>query len=749
MSSVQEVIGRPVTRRDARAKALGQARYADDLVVPGMLYVKVLRSPHPHARIRSIDTSRARARPGVVAVLTSKDIPGANSIGPIIKDEPVLCDDVVRFVGDAVALVAAETEYCAEDGLDEIAVTYEPIPAVLDPLKALEPGAPRVHPNGNIAAHFKVRRGDVEAAFREAHLIVERRFFTQRIEHAYMEPEAALAVPEAGGGMAVWSSTQYPHRDQEEVARVLGLPRSKVRVHQMTTGGGFGGKLVPYAQCYSALVAWKTGRPAKVRFTREESILSSSKRHPYVIDLKLGAGRDGKLLAIEATMVGDTGAYLLEGRAILTKSVTHVGGPYYIPNIKADGYAVYTNTVPCGAMRGYGVPQIAFALESIIDELAARLGLDPIELRMRNALTTTLPTTTGQVLGASVPFKEMLSRAKLTVESLRPLLAEAPRGKRRGVGVGCSTRSIGSIRRPSRSTAVVTLYPDGSATVACGHVELGQGSDTMMAQVAAQELGLDPGRVEVVTQDTGIAPDCESTSASRVTYLSGNAIRLAAEKARLRVLELAARDLGCAPEDLKLMNGTVLHRERGLSLEELFSRHTLHSITTVGEYIPETSPLDPETGQGSPAGTYSFSVHVALVEVDEGTGQVKVLRYVAQADVGRMINPSTVEGQVHGGVVMGLGYALAEEVKVDGGVTNPSFATYLIPTIFDIPEELLTDVIEDPEPTGPFGAKGFAEGSLDPVAAAVANAVSSAVGARISRIPMTSEHIHELLAQRR
>jgi CO/xanthine dehydrogenase Mo-binding subunit len=710
-----------------------------------MVHVKVLRSPHAHARIRSIHTSRASSCPGVIAVLTAKDIPGTNSIGPIVKDQPVLCGDVVRYVGDAVALAAAESERAAEQALEQIIVDYEPLAAVLDPLKALEPGAPQVQAKCNIGSHSKTRRGDTEQALREAAVVVERRYFTQRAEHAYMETETALVAPDPTGGFTVWASTQYPHRDREEVSRILGIGQSRVRVHQMTTGGGFGGKLTPHAQCYAALIAWKTGRPAKLRYRRDESLIASYKRHPYVIDLKLGADKEGKLLAVEATFIGDTGAYLLEGRSVMTKSVSHVAGPYYIPNIKADGYAVFTHTVPCGAFRGYGVPQAAFALESLMDELADRLKLDPIELRIRNALNTTVPTATGQILPASVPFKEMLEKAKLSVQSFQPLVAQATKGRRRGVGVGCSTRSIGSIRSPSRSTAIVTLHADGSATVTCGHVDLGQGSDTMMAQVAAEELGLELDRVHVVTTDTAVSPDCESTSASRVTYVSGNAIRLAAAKAKARVLELASRDLGCRPEELKLMTGVIAYREQGMTMKELFGRHTFHEMTSVAEFIPETSSLDPETGQGSPAGTYSFSVHVALVEVDEGTGQAKVLRYAALCDVGRTINPLAVRGQVHGGVVMGIGYALSEEVKLNGGVINPSFATYLIPTSFDVPKEILVDIIEDPEPTGPFQAKGFAEGTLDPVGAAIANAVSNAIGVRVTRLPMTGERIYGLL----
>ena len=526
---------------------------------------------------------------------------------------------------------------------------------------------------------------------------------------------------------------------------MLGLPQSRVRVQQMTTGGGFGGKLTPHAQCYAALIAWKTGRPAKVRYHRDESLIASHKRHPYVMNLKLGSDKDGRLLALDATYVADTGAYMLEGKSVLTKAITHVGGPYYIPNIKADGYAVYTNTVPCGAMRGYGVPQAAFALESLMDEVASRLGLDPVELRLRNALDTTLPTTTGQVLPASVPFKEMLRRAQLAAQSLQPLLRLAPKGRRRGLGVGCSTRSIGSIRTPSRSTAVVSLHRDGSATVACGSVDLGQGSDIMMAQVAAESLGVPVDRVQVITNDTALTPDCESTSASRVTYVSGNAVRLAAAKVRTRVMGLAAKDFGCSPEELKLIDGVVLYREQGISLAQLFSRHIFHIITEVADFIPETSPFDSETGQGSPAGTYSFSVHLALVEVDEGSGQTRVLKYVTFSDVGRAINPLVIEGQVHGGVVMGIGYALTEEIKVADGVSNASFATYLIPTSFDVPGEIEVEVIEDPEPTGPFGAKGFAEGSTDPVAAAIANAVSDAIGIRVERLPMTGERIYDLL----
>lgn len=745
MSGAEKIIGQPIVRQDARGKVAGEARYADDLALPGMVYGKVLRSPHPHARIRSIDASRALKLPGVVGVFTAKDIPGANSLGAIIKDQPILCGDVVRYSGDAVAVVAAESERAAEEALAEIVVDYEALPAVMDPLKAMEKEAPSVHPKGNIATHFKVRRGDVEKGLRGSAAVVEGRFFTQRLEHAYMEPEIAIAARDPQGGMTTWASTQYPHRDREEVSRMLGISQSRVRAIQMTTGGGFGGKLTPHAQCYAALVAWKTGRPAKVRYRRDESMIASHKRHPYVIDMRLGADKEGRLLALEATMVGDTGAYLFEGRAVMTKSITHVAGPYYVPHIKADGYAVFTHSVPSGAYRGYGVPQASFALESLIDELAARLGLDPIEIRMRNGLDTTLPTATGQVLRASVPFKEMLRRAGAARDSFKPLLAQVPKGKRRAIGVGCSTRSIGSIRKSSRSTVVVTLNPDASATVACGHVDLGQGSDIMMAQVAAEVLGLGVDRIRVITTDTAVAPDSESTSASRVTYLSGSAIRLAAEKVRRQVLEVGSREFGCAPEELKFVDGVVAYRERGMPLAELLGKYSYHTVAAVADFMPETVPLDPETGQGAAAGTYSFSAHVALIDVDEGTGQVQVVRYFAACDVGRAINPINIEGQVRGGVMMGIGHALTEEVRVEGGVINPSFSTYLIPTPFDAPQEIKVEIVEDPEPTGPFGAKGFAEGTLDPVGATLANAVSRAIGVRITRLPMTGERLHALL----
>jgi CO/xanthine dehydrogenase Mo-binding subunit len=748
VSTDYRVIGKPIPRTDARRKVLGKAQYGDDFSLPRMIFGKVLRSAHPHARIRSVDVARARSHPGVVAVVTAQDIPGENSIGPIIKDQPVLCSDFVRYSGDAIALVAGETEQAAEEALTLIKVEYESLSPVFDPLQAMEPDAPVVHAGGNIGTHMKVRRGDVETAFGEAAAVVDRRFITPRVEHGYIEPEVAVVAPDMEGGFTVWSSTQYAHLDREEVSRVLGLSQSQVRVHQMVTGGGFGGKLNPHAQCYAALLAWKTGRPVKVRYFRDESLIASYKCHPYVIDMKIGASREGKLLALEANLVGNTGAYLCQGRAVITKSVTHVSGVYYIPNIKADAYAVFTNAVPCGAMRGYGVPQATFALESMLDELAGRLGIDPVELRLRNALDTTLPNATGQVLTASVPIKQMLGEARVEVDALRPLVGQAPKGKVRGVGVGCSSRGIGSIRKASRSTAVVSLHPDGSATVACGHVDLGQGSDTMMAQVAAEELGVEVDRIRVVTNDTAISPDCESTSASRVTYLSGNAVKRAAAKVRQRVFELVSHDLGCAPEELKLLNGVIAYREQGIRLAEIFAKHTMHVITDVAEYLPETIPPDPETGQGAPAGTFNFNVHVGLVEVDEGTGRIQVLKYLALSDVGRALNPMAVNGQIYGGVMMGLGSALMEDVIVDNGVANSSFATYLMPTTCDLPREFRIGVIEEPEPSGPFGAKGFAEGSLDPVGATIANAVSSAIGMPVRQLPLTSERVHELLSQR-
>jgi len=743
-----ETVGRNVPRIDAVGKVTGESTYASDLKFNNMIYGKVLRSPFPRARIKRIDMAKAANTPGVV-ILTAKDIPGRNSVGVMIKDQPILAEGDVSFAGEAVALVGANSEEAAEEVLELIQVDYEPLEAIFDPVKANVEDAPQIHEGGNVAAHLKIRKGDVEEGFKKSDIIVEGTYKTQRVEHAYLEPEAALAKVEADGRVTVWTCTQHTHYDRREVARTLGISHNRVRIIQMVTGGGFGGKLgYCLCQCYAALLAFKTGRPAKVVYTRDESILSTTKRHPYIVQSKIGATKEGKLLAAEIKIISDTGAYMVVGGGVLARSVIQASGPYDIPNVKVDGYVVYTNNPISGAFRGYGGPQVGLAHEIQMDRLAKALSMDPVDLRLKNALDVGSTTATGQVLEHSVGVKKILLEAREVIESMRREPRPEVPSRRKGVGVGLGWHGIGSTRGGSQSTAFVNLLPDGSATVVCGSVDIGQGSDTIMAQIAAEELGVSIEKIRVMTTDTDITPDCESTSASRVTYISGKAVQLAAQQAKKILFQKLAEHLDTEPQELYLKDGTVYVRERpdrSIDLADALRMHSMHGVSAVGCFLPDTVPLDPETGQGRPCATYAYAGGVAQVDVDTETGEVEVVKLVSLADVGAAINPLSVEGQIEGGGSMGVGYALMEEIRTEAGVTqNPDFTDYNIPTALDI-TNLEARIIEEREPTGPYGAKGFSEVALTPIAGAVVNAIRNATGAPIDEIPATPEHVLNVL----
>ena len=737
------VIGGNVVRVDAPGKVTGKATYANDLHFSNMIFGKILRSNTPRARLKRIDTSKVINLPGII-ILTAKDIPGRNAAGPIIADQPILADKEINYVGEAVVLVGADSEESAEEALDMIKIEYEPLEAVLDPIEAMEEGAPEIHEGGNVASHVKIRKGDVESGFRESDIIIEGVYRTQRVEHAYLEPEAAVAKVEADGRITVWTCTQHTHYDRRTIAGMLGISQNRVRIVQTVTGGGFGGKIWNLCQCYAALLAFKTGRPAKVIYARDESILTTTKRHPYIIEYKTGATKEGKVVAAEVKIISDTGAYMVVGKGVLARSVIQASGPYSIPNVKVDGFVVYTNNPICGAMRGYGGPQVQVAHESQMDELAKRLKMDPIELRSINALEVGCTTATGQLLEHSVGIKKVLSQAKQVVEAIKKQSHRDVPFKKRGIGVGLGWHGIGSTRGGSQSTAFVNLLPDGSASVICGSVDVGQGSDTIMAQIAAEALGVSMEKIRVITTDTDVTPDCESSSASRVTYISGKAVQLAAKKAKEVLFKKVSEHLDANPEELCLRDGIIYaeqHPERRITVANALRMYSMQGVSAVGSFVPETIPLDTETGQGSPCATYAFAGSVAEVEVDARTGLVEVLKLVSIVDVGKAINPLSVEGQIEGGASMGIGYALMEEIKTQEGVTkNTSFSDYVIPTAMDI-RDMESIIIEESEPTGPHGAKGFSEVAVTPIAGAILNGIRNAIGIRIAEIPATPEKV--------
>lgn len=733
-------VGQNCRRIDGLAKVTGKARFAADIKLEGALCCRVLRSNVPHALLQKIDYSGALQVPGVTAVYTAADIPGENSIGIIIKDEPVLVKDRIRRAGDALALVVGESEAAVEEALGKIQVDYQPLPGIFSPLSAMAEGTPAIHGSSNIQSKTRIVTGDVKAALAAASAVVTRRYTTQMVEHAYLEPEAGAAVME-DGTITMWVSTQNPHYDRREVARVLGIGQHRVRVVQSHTGGGFGGKLDISVQCLLALAALKTGRPVRMVYRREESFQSSPKRHPYIIDYTSACDSDGRLLAVKVKIVGDTGSYASYGPATLKRAAVHATGPYRVPSALIESYCVYTNNPTAGAMRGFGVPQMAFAHENQMDLLAEALGLDPFTIRLRNCLRPGDTTVTGQCLTQSVGIGETIERARERARELG-MLEKLPQNH--GVGVGCMWYGIGNTGAPNPSGAFLDLMDDGAVLVLTGCADIGQGSNTVLAQMAAEELGVDINDVKVVSGDTGVSPDAGATSASRQTYISGNAVCMAARQVKETLLREAAGIMGADTGSLSLKNGLIWQsgEKTALTVKEVISGCRRKGILTLGSgwFNPPATGLD-GSGQGMPYATYSYAAQVAEVRVDRETGKVAVTRLVAAHDVGRAVNPRSVEGQIEGGCLMGMGYALMEEVKLSGGlIDNPRYAEYLVPMSLDIPE-IYPIIVEEPEITGPFGAKGVGEPALIPTAAAIANAVGSVLGSRLLDLPITPERV--------
>ncbi len=759
-------VGRPVPRPDAVEKVTGRALYADDLQFPDMLYGATLRSPYPYARIKRIDTSKAKALPGVHAVLTHEDVPGRKVHGVIYKDWPVLCWDVVRYVGDAVAIVAAETPELAQQALDLIEVEYEPLEPITTPLQGLQPDAPVLHPEhptGNLLKHIHVERGDVEQGLAEADVIVERVYHTPRTEHAFLEPECTVAVPAGYDAdhpkLTVYVGSQIPYADREQIAAALGLPEDAVRVRATAIGGGFGGKEDIAGQIHAALLAQATGRPVKILYSRQESLRFHPKRHPTQIRIKIGAKRDGTLTAVQATLYGDTGAYASLGDKVMTRATTHATGPYIVPHARIDCYAVYTNNPPAGAFRGFGVTQSAFAVESTMDILAEALGMDPVALRRKNALRVGATTATGQVLRESVGLLACLDAVERRVWDLyredreagwqHPDDRESPWAPRvhpdrphkvRAWGVAAAFKNTGlGGGAPDKATAAVAAFPDGTVEVRIASAEIGQGLVGVLAQIAAEELGLPLHRVRVYLSDTDVTPDGGPTTASRQTFVSGNACRYAARQLREVLTLVAAERLDVAPAEVRFEEGTVWANGHRVDFAQVvrWAQEEGRETELAYEYwAPETRPL----GQGGDMHVaFSFGVQAAEVEVDTETGEVRVLRVVSAHDVGRAINPLMLLGQIEGGIVMGLGNALTEHFIVEEG--QPwvrRLGQYRMPNIEHMPE-MISVIVEDEVQAGPYGAKGVGELPSIPTSPAITNAIYNAVGVRILTLPVDQD----------
>jgi len=737
-------VGVEIPKVEALEKVLGEARYGADLSIKEPLHLKVVRSPKHHAKILGIELGEALKVPDVERVFIAKDIPGKNQIGTITKDQPILATDRVRTIGDPVALVAAKREEAAEEAARKVVVLYEDLPFVNNPEEALKPYAPLIHENGNLLLEFNVIKGDAQAGFREAEVIIEETYTTPWIDHAYLEPDAGISYLDEEGRVTVVCPTQNIHYDQKEVSRVLDLSLEKVRIIQSATGGAFGGRLDITIQCLLALAAFHLKRPVRMVYSREEVFQVISKRHPLRIRYKSGAKKDGKLTAVEVHILGDTGAYASYGPTVAIRSAVHATGPYQVPNVRVKSQMVYTNNPWSGAMRGFGVPQMAFAHESQMDLLAQALKMDPIDLRLKNAFAIGSETATGQTLMASVGIGETLRKVKEWRD--RQTLSEAhATGKKmkRGVGVASMWYGIGNTGIANPSTAQMEIDPNGEVRLFTGAADIGQGSDTIFLQIASEALGCSVEEIHLIRGDTIVTTDAGATSASRQTYISGNAILNAIKNLKQEVLKEVSALLGEDEKTLSIENGKVKHISKGglsIPVREVANK-CRKVIRGEGYFDPETMRLDPKTGQGSPYATYAFATHLAEVEVDTETGRVKANRVVASHDVGKAINPQNVIGQIIGGITMGVGMGLMEEY-IPGETI--SFVNYLIPTSKDVPEAIPM-IVEDQEPTGPFGAKGVGEPALIPTAPAILNAIAHAIGQRIYHLPANLERVMEAI----
>ena len=709
-----------------------------------------LRSPHPYARIKSIAIGEALATGGVFAVLTHQDVPGSNRCGLERADQPVLAEDMVRYQGEPVALVAADHPEIARRAARKIAVEYEVLDPVTDAVAAMREDAPRLHPQGNLLRHLKIRKGDPAP---QAEVVVSGSYSVGMQDQAFLGPEAGLAVPDGVGGVDLYVATQWLHVDQRQICEALGLTPEQVRLTLAGVGGAFGGREDLSMHVHACLLALHTGKPVKMVYNREESFFGHVHRHPATMHYEHGATRDGQLVYVRAEIYLDGGAYASSTPAVVGNAGTMGIGPYVVPSVRVDTYGVYTNNPPCGAMRGFGSVQTAFAYEAQMDRLAERLGLDPVELRCRNAMSMGSQTPTGQIVDSPAPVTELLRRVQAMPmpapagTDLRELpggVANTTHGEgvRRGVGYAVAYKNVGfSEGYDDYSTARVRLEAVGGeplVTVRTAAAEVGQGLVTVEQQICRTELGVD--HVVSYPKDTGVGSG-GSTSASRQTYVTGGAVKAACEAIRAQVLRLAQLKFGGAVVDLRLENGHVISAVTGklAPVAEVLGDQILDE-TVQWRHRP-TEPVDPETGQGFAHVQYAFAAHRAVVDVDTELGLVKVVELTCAQDVGKAINPDAVLGQIQGGSAQGLGLAIMEEIQVSNGlIRNPSFTDYLIPTILDMPP-MRIDMLEYPDPNAPYGVRGVGEAPTISSGPAVAAAIRAATGLELPRVPIRPEHL--------
>ncbi len=746
------IVGTNVRRVDAVEKVTGVAKYTADFLIENALVVRPVRSPYPHAVIKKIIKGSALRVLGVECVITGEDVPGENQCGYFLDDQPLITCDKARYVGDIVALVVARDEETAWAGSDAVEVTYKELPAVFSARQALE-GDFKIH-DRKVAGDVKVRKGDVEQAFKECDVIVERTYRAGSQDHAYLEPEAAVAIPEERGVITVISTNQNPFRTRKTVARVLGRPHSMVRIVTPYIGGGFGGKDTygPIISSLAALATERTGRSAMIVNTRYDSFAYRFKRCPFEIRYKSGATRDGKLKAIEVEYLCEFGGYSGQGIGLMRRAAYHATGVYEIPNCKVTGMGVYTNNLPVAAFNGFGNPQMLFAAESQVDLVAEELNMDPVEFRIRNALVPGSQTGTSQLLDHSVGIKELIEKVakKADWATKRAKTGGVQTGaKRRGIGIGCSWHGCGTTGyKQDWAGASVILNHDASVTYATGIVELGQGTVTSHAMMVAETLGIPYEWVKVDKNDSSRMPESGETHAQRGAMIGGTAAVDAALKLRKRLNTLAAEILGCGEDEVAIEDGVVCNinnASQKMSFKELASEMYQRGLPPAeyGFILSRRGYPDPETGEGDPYAAYTFGCTVAEVEVDVETGQVNVLRMYPGVAAGKILQPEVVRGQVYGCGTLGLGYGLTESVvRENGRIINHSYTDYVIPTIKDKPEIADLVSVEDEYKYSGFGAKGVGEIAFIMTPLAIANAVYDAVGIRFYELPLDAEKVY-------
>jgi CO/xanthine dehydrogenase Mo-binding subunit len=726
MEMLMTIIGQPVQRIDAKGKVTGETLYPGDINLPDQTYMKILFARRPHAIIHAIDTSQAEAFPGVIAVFTARDVP-VNEYGLIYSDQPVLCGpgsskpftDRVRFVGDQVALVVAESEEIAEQARDLIIVDYEDLPVVTQAEAAMNDDTVLLHPDrgSNVFCHYRIRKGDVEDGFSKADVIVEGEYHTPWQEHAYLQPEAGLGYIDEEGRVTVQVAGQWTHEDQQQIAHALNIPTEQVRVIYPAIGGAFGGREDMSVQIVLALAAWRLhqrgiDRPVKIIWSREESIIGHHKRHPYILRAKWGASKEGKILAAEVEVIADGGAYIYTSTKVLGNATLMCTGPYEIPNVKVDSYAVYTNNMPTGAFRGFGGPQGAFSAETQMNRIAEKLKMARVEIRRKNVMTD------GALLSVGTPLPKGVTIGKVVDKCEKELavskIAHMPSGEKhwlRGTGFACAFKNVGfSFGAPELSVATVELKGRGDIEQVVLHhagADVGQGAHTIMVQVAAHTLNVPMNKIQLIASDTAFTGDSGSASASRMTFMAGNSIKGACE----------------------------------LALEK-WKAEDRPAVATYQYRPPRTTMFDPQTGKSEPNFAYGYVCQAVTLEVDSETGLIRILEVISVNDVGRAVNPLNVQGQIEGGVVQATGYAILENfIQKEGIVLTPYFSTYLIPTIDDIPGSVKSVIEEYADPIGPYGARGMAEMPFLPLVPAVIDAVHQATGVWFYEFPLTPERI--------